>query len=237
MTPPWKAGWFNTGVQARKAELWRGVEAQHVISTMRLVDSVDEQRVLEDLLETSKPALPPEAAGQHYLVFTPFRYRAPRISRFGRVGEPGLWYGAEELETALAEVAYWKWRFLMDSTALAASALHTQHTFFKARVNGACIDLTSKPWNSAQRSWRHKSDYVDCQSLAQAAREREVAWIRYCSARIASGVCGAVLKMRALSLAPGFAQQTWACKTTSDGAYMQQAGSAERHAFDAHTWV
>jgi hypothetical protein len=27
-------------------------------------------RVLEDLLETSKPALPPEAAGQHYLVFT-----------------------------------------------------------------------------------------------------------------------------------------------------------------------
>jgi len=27
---------------------------------MRLVDSVDEQRVLEDLLETSKPALPPE---------------------------------------------------------------------------------------------------------------------------------------------------------------------------------
>jgi hypothetical protein len=43
VTPPWKAGWFNTGVQARKAELWRGVEAQHVISTMRLVDSVDEQ--------------------------------------------------------------------------------------------------------------------------------------------------------------------------------------------------
>ena len=237
MKQPWKAAWFATGVQSRKAELWRGVEAQHVISSMRLVDSVDEQRVLEELLESSKPALPAGAGGQHYLIFTPFRYRAPRTSRFSRAGEPGLWYGAEELETALAEVAYWKWRFLMDSAALAAGALHTQHTFFRARVHGACVDLTLKPWNASERDWRHKTDYAACQNLTDAAREHDVAWIRYASARAAGGVCGVVLKIKALSLRPAFAQQTWACKTTRDGAYLQQAGSAACHAFFAQEWV
>ncbi|HEV2008111.1 MAG TPA: RES family NAD+ phosphorylase [Burkholderiales bacterium] len=237
MKRPCKAAWFATGVQSRKAELWRGVEAQHVISSMRLVDSVDEQRVLEELLESSKPALPAGAGAQHYLIFTPFRYRAPLTSRFSRVGEPGLWYGAEELETALAEVAYWKWRFLMDSAALAARALLTQHTFFRARVHGACVDLTLKPWNASERDWRHRTDYAACQSLSDAARAHDVAWIRYASARAPGGVCGAVLKIKALSLRPAFAQQTWACKTTRDGAYLQQAGSAAYHAFFAHEWV
>jgi hypothetical protein len=32
---------------------WRGVEAQHVVSTMRLVDSLAEQAILEQLLEAS----------------------------------------------------------------------------------------------------------------------------------------------------------------------------------------
>ena len=59
---PWKAAWFETGVRARSAALWRGVEAQHIVSTMRLADNAAEQRVLEELLETSKPAVPPDAA-------------------------------------------------------------------------------------------------------------------------------------------------------------------------------
>jgi len=56
-------------VRNKTADLWRGVEAQHVVSTMRLADNSGEQRVLEELLEASKPALPATAAGRHYLVF------------------------------------------------------------------------------------------------------------------------------------------------------------------------
>jgi len=233
----WKPAWFDKGLRIRRAGLWRGVEAQHVVATMRLVDSLDEQRVLENLLESSKPPLPPEAAGKHYLLFTPFRYRAPVASRFRRPSDPGVWYGAEELETACAEVAYWKWRFLTDSEALAKEALHTQHTFFKAQVSGRCADLTLAPWNAAVRVWRHKTDYSGCQDFADEARRREVAWIRYASARAASGVCGATLKLKALSLPSTFEQQTWACKTTRDGAYLQPTGSGEKYEFAASAWV
>ena len=80
--PSWKPAWFSTGVRSKTADLWRGVEAQHVVSTMRLADNANEQRVLEELLEKSKPMLPPQAAGRHYLIFTPFRYRSPYPSRF-----------------------------------------------------------------------------------------------------------------------------------------------------------
>jgi len=51
------------------------VEAQHTASTMRLVDSLEEQASLELVLEESKPPLPPEARRLHYLLATPFRYR------------------------------------------------------------------------------------------------------------------------------------------------------------------
>ena len=49
------------------AKPWRVVEAQHRASTMRLVDTLAEQRALEDLLEAGKPPLPAEAAQLHYL--------------------------------------------------------------------------------------------------------------------------------------------------------------------------
>ena len=230
---PWKEEWLERGKSLAR-ELWRGVEAQHVVSTMRLADNAAEQQVLEELLEKSKPALPPGAERRHYLLFTPFRYRSPVATRFRRAHDPGVWYGAEELRTACAEVAYWKWRFLMDSEALARSALQTEHTFFKARARGRCVDLTAAPWKAGARAWTQRSDFRECQALADAARGRGVAWIRYAAVR-AEGVCGAVLSPEALSLVEPPAQQTWACKTTASGAWMQRAGG-ERYDFPASQW-
>jgi hypothetical protein len=229
----WKKEWLEESRSLTKV-LWRGVEAQHVVSTMRLADNASEQRVLEELLEKSKPSLPSGAEQHHYLVFTPFRYRSPVATRFRRPHDPGVWYGAEELRTACAELAYWKWRFLMDSEALAKSSLQTEHTFFKAKARGRCIDLTAVPWKAAARAWSHKSDFRDCQALAEAARERRVGWIRYAAVRI-EGICGAVLRAEALSLVEPFVQQTWACKTTASGAWMQRAGG-ERYDFPASDW-
>jgi RES domain-containing protein len=232
--PTWKAAWLDRS-KSVSAELWRGVEAQHVVSTMRLADNAAEQRVLEDLLETSKPPLPPGAEHRHYLLATPFRYRSPVATRFRRAQDPGVWYGAEELRTACAEVGYWKWRFLMDSEALAKSALHTQHTFFKAKARGRCTDLTASPWKAAARAWTHPGDFRECQALAAAARSQGLAWIRYAAVR-AQGFCGAVLKFEALSLAEPFEQQTWACKTAATGAWLQRAGG-ERYDFPASDWM
>lgn len=51
--------------------IFRVVESQETIATMNLVDTLDEQSLLEDLIEASKPS----AQGMeqyHYLIKTPF---------------------------------------------------------------------------------------------------------------------------------------------------------------------
>src|SRR5262245_6883848 len=85
---------------------WRVVEAQHRVSTMKLVDTLDEQSVLESLVEATKPRLPPECQHLHYLLATPFRYGAPYPSgsRFRRAGmTPGVFYASRTSSTAIAE--------------------------------------------------------------------------------------------------------------------------------------
>ncbi|MFP3711965.1 RES domain-containing protein, partial [Paraburkholderia sp. SIMBA_009] len=62
---------------------------------MKLVDTVEEQSLLEDILEASKRPFPPECAGFDYLLATPFRYGAayPHGSRFRRAGfTEGVYY-------------------------------------------------------------------------------------------------------------------------------------------------
>src|SRR5690606_22438971 len=52
---------------------WRVVESQHQVATRRLVDTLDEQVLLEKLIDSAKP--PDNTRGrQHYLLSTPFRY-------------------------------------------------------------------------------------------------------------------------------------------------------------------
>ena len=216
----WQDAWFSSGIKEATHLLWRGVEAQHRVATMRLVDTLDEQAELERLLEASKPPLPAAALGLHHLLNTPFRYRSPHPSRFRKAGEPGLWYGAQELHTACSEVGYWRWRFLIDSAGLRGGELVTEHTFFQARAQGAAIDLTKPPWKTSSSAWQHTSDYSACQALANAARGHSVKWIRYASVRRPAGICGAVLAPQALSLNEKTPLQTWVSKVTATQALM-----------------
>lgn len=236
MKSAWQDAWFRNGIGRKDSALWRGVEAQHMVATMRLVDDLAEQEVLERLLEVSKPPQPAKTHGMHFLLFTPFRYRSPHASRFRIPVDPGIWYGAEEIRTACAEVAFWKWRFLMDSAGLASGALHTEHTLFEAAVAGSCADLTTKPWSGSSATWRHASDYSGCQAFAREARSRQVGWIRYGSVRWARGYCGAVLDPMCLTMPEPMRQQTWACKSTAAGSYMRHASSGEGIDFPATLW-
>jgi hypothetical protein len=220
VTTPWQDAWFASGIKTAASLLWRGVEAQHRVATMRLVDTLEEQAELERILEESKPPLPPAAEGLHHLLNTPFRYCSPHHSRFRRAGEPGIWYGAEELHTACAEVGYWRWRFLMDSAGLRDGELVTEHTFFQGRVDGRAIDLTHAPWKAGAEAWTRNSDYSACQALAASARDHGVQWIRYASVRHAGGVCGAVMAPQCLSLPDGRNAQTWVSKVTAKQALM-----------------
>jgi hypothetical protein len=217
----WRDAWFDSSIRPASGLLWRGVEAQHRVATMRLVDSLDEQAELERILEASKPPLPAAARNTHYLISAPFRYRSPHPSRFRAGRDPGLWYGAKEKHTACAEVGYWRWRFLMDSAGLRDGELVTEHTVFQAQVRGAAIDLTRAPWSAAAAAWNHPSDYASCQELARAARRHgSVQWIRYASVRKPGGHCGAVLLPACLSLPHPQRLESWVCKVTASQALM-----------------
>ena len=186
---------------------------------MKLVDSLAEQGELESILEASKPALP-AATGQHYLLSTPFRYPSPHPSRFRPAGALGVWYGAKSVETACTELAYWRWRFLMDSDGLRTSELIAEFSLFRAKVNGSAVDLSVEPWDTRRSDWT-SDDYSACLAVAAEARRREVHWIRYWSARDVAGHCGAVLDPGSLKAVELNKQQTWVCKVSATSALMR----------------
>src|SRR5699024_5291479 len=115
--PIWTPDALRSEAAGYRGDAWRMVEAQHRVSTLKLVDGLDEQAVLETILEDTKPPMPAECRHLNYLLATPFRYRPyPHGSRFRRAGpSPGVWYGAARPETAMAEMVFYRFLFLAES--------------------------------------------------------------------------------------------------------------------------
>lgn len=187
------------------------VEAQHAAATTRLVDSVEEQLLLEELVESAKPPLPAAARGLHYLLATPFRYPPlPGGSRFRGPGEPGVFYAADRLPTACAELGYWRWRFLRDAPALSRIDA-VAHTAFRASIRALSIDLREPPLSRDADLWCDPDRYGATQELARRARGSAVEAIRYASVRDPHrGGCVALLTPAGFSAkSPRGAAQTW----------------------------
>ncbi|MDH4282254.1 MAG: RES family NAD+ phosphorylase [Myxococcales bacterium] len=165
---------------------WRAVESQHVTSTRRLVDSDDEQQVLEALIDTAKPPWPSgrRFVGLHYLLATPFRHPPLRYgSRFGTRRERGIFYCAERQATVLAEKAYYVLLFL-EGTDADLEPLTRPLTVFQVRFStkkGA--DLTEPPFEAYTGRISSPSSYADSQPLGRSMREAAVAAFRFTSAR------------------------------------------------------
>jgi hypothetical protein len=185
------------------------IEAQHTAATMRLVDSLADQAMLERILEESKPPLRDGTERLHYLLATPFRYRPRMGSRFRAPFDGGAWYGAEVLRTALAEKAYWRLRFLLDSPDT-LDLPPVPHTAFVAAVRGRAIDLTQPPLVRDRTAWTHPTDYAPTQACAALAREAAVDAIRYESVRDPEhAACVALLRPSAFARLSPRQQQTW----------------------------
>lgn len=216
-----------------KVEIWRAVEAQHQVATMVLVDTLDEQALLESLLDASKPPLPDAMRSLHWLLFTPFRYPPlPSGSRFRGPAEPGVFYGADERRTACAELGYWRWRFLKDSPALDALGPMAQ-TLFLTPVAGLGIDLRLPPFDARRADWMHHADYAACQALARQARESGLQLIRYASVRDpASGGCVALLSHNGFASDKPSANESWTLVVTPEHVIWRQTSVFENQAFE-----
>lgn len=219
--------------------LWRAVEAQHVVATMALVDSVDEQHLLERLLDEGKPPIPAAAAHLHWLLFTPFRYPPPLGgSRFRGPNDPGVFYGADAIRTACAELGYWRWRHLQDSPALSAMPTKAQ-TVFQVKLDSGAVDLRAKPFARDRQRWTDAVDYAPCQAFGRTAREAKVGAIRYESVRDPKhDACCAVLSPAAFVPPRPIEQQTWMLSVARDRVIWQRthALTAEEHEFVAAEW-
>ena len=198
-------------------EAWRAVEAQHQISTRKLVDTAEEQALLEELIERVKPPDPTKGR-RHYLLATPFRYPPLRHgSRFGSRRERGIWYGSESVRAAFAEVAYYRFLFL-EGTRAELGVVETALTLFTVKVRTARgVDLTALPFDRHRRRLTSKTSWADTQPLGAAMRATGVEAFRYASARdVAGGVNTGVFDPAAFGRSRPARLETWHCSASRE---------------------
>lgn len=217
----WTPGALSSEARRYGGKAWRLVEAQHRVSTLRLTDSLAEQALLEAVLEETKPPMPAECAGLDYLLYTPFRYRPyPQGSRFRRAGlTPGVWYGSERVETALAEMVFYRFLFYAESPATPFPEQAAEYTGFSARIDALALDLTVPRLDRDHAAWTDRTDYAACQALADQARATAVGVIRYLSVRDAgAGANLAILTCTSFARPAPMDRQTWRIRIGRFGA-------------------
>lgn len=199
--------------------VWRAVEAQHFISTMKLVDSREEQEHLEQILEDTKPPFPQSAL--HYLLFTPFRYTRSNAfaSRFRRANaSDGVFYASASPETAIAEMAFYRLLFFAESPGTPLPANPAEYTVFGVQIAARPgLDLTRPPMSEHHAVWMAPDDYTACQALAESARAEGVQAIGYLSVRDPKHRLNyAILTPAAFAAPKPITEQTWRIQLRED---------------------
>lgn len=213
----------------------RAVEAQHVVATAKLTDSLEEQAILERIVERVKPPLPAEAGfeGRHFLLTTSFRYPPLRHgSRFAVRTEPSIWYGAHELGTVFAEVAYYRLWFLEGTEAEIASLEVELSVFSVPYRTRKGLDLTRAPFDADRAAISSPSSYRESQALGGAMREAGVEAFRYRSARDpGGGKCVGLFTPRAFGALAPSEPRTWWCRASREGVAFLRKDAFSRESF------
>ena len=212
-------------------DVWRVVEAQHRVSTRALVDTLEEQAILEDIIDGAKPPAPRGARfeGLNYLLYTPFRY--PPLNsgtRFGRRDERSLFYAAETVRTGLAEKAYYALLFFEGTKAVLDKA-HIDWTAFQVGVESRqAIDLTAPPFDEFRALISSPSSYEASQTLGSQMRVDGVDLFKFVSARCPVGGTNVALFEPVFTTAAPATQRTWRAILTRDSCEVFDLNSSAR---------
>jgi hypothetical protein len=189
---------------------------------MKLTDNVAEQVLLESLIESTKPTIPPECSHLDFLLFTPFRYAPyPQGSRFRRAGLTlGVFYASEAPETAIAEACFYRLLFFHESPDTPWPGNAGEYTAFACDYATArAVDLTRPPFENRRAAWTDPVDYAACQQFADLARADDVDAIRYESVRDPGHRANlALLTCRAFVSSEPVARMTWRILLGDNGA-------------------
>ncbi len=199
---------------------FRLVESQEQIATNLLVDSADEQQVLEQLLEHSKPPLPENSADYHYFIATPFRYPPLKFgSRFGSRNCNGIFYASADIATAIAECAYYRFVFWYGmAEPPPRGRLDTVHTGFMVQMKTAHgVHLERPPFDQFRETVSHPADYRSTQLLGEEMRTGKVEAFSYPSSRDPqTGINIAAFTLSAIASKKPQDRQQWLCTTQAE---------------------
>ncbi|BCG65846.1 MAG: toxin [Methyloprofundus sp.] len=209
--------------------LHRLVESQEQIATLGYVDTLDEQALLEEMLENTKPVYKEDLTAYHYLLSTPFRYPPLKWgSRFGGVHEPSLFYGGSSVAVTLAESAYYRFVFWHSMTGTPIkNQIKSEHSLFSASYQSQhCISLQQAPFDHYTQEISSPTQYTQSQQLGSAMRAGGVEAFEYLSARDPQkGICVGLFTARAFRHKNPNNMSQWLCETTANEVLFKQLGS------------
>lgn len=198
------------------AGAFRIVEIQTRKAILKLVDA-EEAEILDAMLEVSKPPIPEAVEDFDRLIFTPFRYPPLKHgSRFGYRAERGIWYGAEELKTALCEVSYYKFRFFEESPEMrrGGSIIFDWTSFHVKVASTKSADLCTGQYKAQKARVSSPTTYRYSQPLGTALRSKGIELIKFFSARDPKGVNIAAFEPNIFSSPKNRAH--WICRWEND---------------------
>lgn len=117
----------------------------------------------------------------------PFVHLCPTGSRFS-TGDFGIYYAADEVQTAIAETRYHQERYFSSVVGLKFDRLSMRclKTIFRAELR----DIRSD--NYAEMSWYHPDNYTEAQSLGASLKNMGDSGVVYNSVRAAGKICFAL---------------------------------------------
>ncbi|WP_454782214.1 RES family NAD+ phosphorylase [Legionella sp. WA2022007384] len=200
------------------ATIHRVVEDQEEVATLSLVNNIEEQGILEELLETSKPKKPEEYEDLHYLLITPFRYPPLQYgSRFGSTFEPSLFYGALNSSTALAETAYYRFVFMSGMKEPYPDNIQMTYSSYTVGIKTAHgVFLNKQPFDAFEKIITSPQYYGDTQKLGTSMRNADVEAFQYISARDPEkGINVALFTPKAFQSKKPISLERWICNITN----------------------
>lgn len=200
------------------AKVWRMVETQEGAATLNIVDSMEEQGMLEELLDKVKPPYRAGTEGMHYLLKTAFRYPPLKYgSRFGTRAESSFFYASEEVKTCLAETAYYRFIFLHDMQTPYEKVIDSRHSMFNVAVKSKhCLDLRSDKFKSLHQHISHPAHYIHSQAIGHwALHESKAELITFESARQIGTSNVAIAEPRTIRSRAPNSMRNWLCRTSN----------------------
>jgi len=209
--------------------LYRLVESQEQVATLGYVDTLEEQAMLEEMLESTKPIYKEDLTAYHYLLSTPFRYPPLKWgSRFGAVHEPSIFYGGLSIHVTLAESAYYRFVFWSSMTASPIkNKIRSEHSLFSVNYQSQSgVSLHQPPFDQYEHEISSPTQYSQSQQLGSAMRASAVEIFEYPSARDPQkGICAGLFTARALRDKQPKNMSQWLCETAANEVLFKPLGS------------